>query len=123
MTHPVFWWQDLVEAAEHIGWKRAVRAPGDKATNGDVRAQADFRNQAFLNRFISELGKLPPKRTTRLQQKTHRYLCRQIKVRYFCSPTFQYISDELTSNASVAIPSFWVQQAQGNVTKHLSRTI
>ncbi|BDA42118.1 probable 30S ribosomal protein S18 at C-terminar half [Coccomyxa sp. Obi] len=72
--------EDLVEAAEHIGWKRAVRAPGEKASNGDVRAQADFRNQAFLNRFISELGKLPPKRTTRLQQKTHRHLCRQIKL-------------------------------------------
>lgn len=52
----------------------------EKARNGEVRAKADFRNQAFLNRFISELGKLPPKRTTRLQQKTHRHLCRQIKV-------------------------------------------
>ena len=37
-----------------------------------------------LNRFISELGKLPPKRTTRLQQKTHRHLCRQIKVQCLC---------------------------------------
>ena len=27
------------------------------------------------------MGKLPPKRTTALQQKTHRHLCRQIKVR------------------------------------------
>ena len=45
-----------------------------------VRAQADFRNQPFLNAFVSELGKLPPKRTTGLQQKTHRHLCRQIKV-------------------------------------------
>ncbi len=51
-----------------------------KASNATVRAQADFRNQTFLNTFISELGKLPPKRTTRLQQKTHRHLCRQIKV-------------------------------------------
>ncbi len=40
-----------------------------KASNATVRAQADFRNQTFLNTFISELGKLPPKRTTRLQQK------------------------------------------------------
>ena len=46
-----------------------------------VRAEADFRNQAFLNRFITELGRLPPKRVTRLQQKTHRHLCRTIKVR------------------------------------------
>ena len=53
-----------------------------KASNATVRAQADFRNQTFLNTFISELGKLPPKRTTRLQQKTHRHLCRQIKVHH-----------------------------------------
>jgi len=58
-----------------------LRQMGKKASNNTVRAQADFRNQAFLNTFISELGKLPPKRTTRLQQKTHRHLCRQIKVR------------------------------------------
>lgn len=74
-------WQDLVDSGEQIGWKKhAVKISTNKATNGVVRARADFRDQAFLNRFISELGKLPPKRTTRLQQKTHRHLCRQIKV-------------------------------------------
>lgn len=56
-----------------------MRPKVKKASNTTVRAQADFRNQGFLNQFISELGKLPPKRTTRLQQKTHRHLCRQIK--------------------------------------------
>ena len=62
-----------------VGVKPSARVK--KASNATVRAQADFRNQAFLNTFISELGKLPPKRTTRLQNKTHRHLCRQIKVR------------------------------------------
>ena len=67
-----------------VAWQMPVAvkpsARVKKASNATVRAQADFRNQAFLNTFISELGKLPPKRTTRLQQKTHRHLCRQIKV-------------------------------------------
>ena len=64
-------------------WKRNTLSISEtkKASNHDVRRQADFRNQAFLNRFITELGKLPPKRTTRLQRKTHRHLCRTIKAR------------------------------------------
>lgn len=70
-----------MDSGEQVGWrKHAVKVATDKATNGVVRQRADFRDQGFLNRFISELGKLPPKRTTRLQQKTHRHLCRQIKV-------------------------------------------
>lgn len=69
-------------AAPSVAWSPpAARAQRTKkASNAVVRAQADFRNQPFLNAFVSELGKLPPKRTTGLQQKTHRHLCRQIKV-------------------------------------------
>ncbi|CAK0771076.1 hypothetical protein CVIRNUC_003830 [Coccomyxa viridis] len=69
-------------AAPSVAWSPpAARAQRTKkASNAVVRAQADFRNQPFLNAFVSELGKLPPKRTTGLQQKTHRHLCRQIKL-------------------------------------------
>lgn len=68
-------------AAASLAWSPPARSQKTKkASNAVVRAQADFRNQPFLNAFVSELGKLPPKRTTGLQQKTHRHLCRQIKV-------------------------------------------
>jgi ribosomal protein S18 len=45
-----------------------------------VATQADFRNPAFLNNFISDAGKLNPKRRTRLPAKMHRELARQVKL-------------------------------------------
>jgi ribosomal protein S18 len=44
-----------------------------------VEACADFRNAQFLTNFVSEAGKLVPRRRTRLQQKLHRHLCRQVR--------------------------------------------
>jgi ribosomal protein S18 len=45
-----------------------------------VATQADFRNPSFLNNFISDAGKLSPKRRTRLPAKMHRELARQVKL-------------------------------------------
>ena len=41
---------------------------------------ADFRNPLFLNNFISDAGKLQPRRRTRLPAKMHRDLARQVKL-------------------------------------------
>jgi ribosomal protein S18 len=83
-THCSWCAQELVPKEEAATeWRRTPlkRAQQTKASDAQVRAQADFRNQAFLNRFITELGRLPPKRVTRLQRKTHLHLCRTIKAR------------------------------------------
>ena len=53
---------------------------GKKASNATVLAEADFCNLRFLSMFVSETGKVPPRRRTRLSQKVHRHLARQIKV-------------------------------------------
>jgi ribosomal protein S18 len=45
-----------------------------------VATQSDFRNPAFLNNFISDAGKLSPKRRTKLPAKMHRELARQVKL-------------------------------------------
>lgn len=135
--------QELVPQPEtdpQASWKKSAmarRALQERISTRTVLREADFRNQAFLNRqaffayahdnaaqdcpssktcacskkklpliltckglqhnnyrrqhglkcaiflvrrYITELGKLPPKRRTLLPQKTHRHLCRQIKV-------------------------------------------
>ena len=46
----------------------------------EVGLQADFRNLAFLSQYVSEMGKLIPRRRTHLKHKVQRHLCRQIKV-------------------------------------------
>ncbi|GAB4823408.1 hypothetical protein N2152v2_010454 [Parachlorella kessleri] len=56
------------------------RGPSHFISRAEVEAHADFRNAQFLTSFVSEAGKLVPRRRTRLQQKLHRHLCRQIKV-------------------------------------------
>ena len=45
-----------------------------------VAANGDFRNPMFLNSFISDAGKLMPRRRTRLPAKMHRELARQVKL-------------------------------------------
>ena len=45
-----------------------------------VEASNDFRNPNFLNNFISESGKINPRRQTRLPAKLHRIVVRQIKL-------------------------------------------
>lgn len=55
--------------------------PGRRAIpSSQVVAKADFRNPGFLASFLSESGKLKPRRQTRLRQKLHRHLGRQIKL-------------------------------------------
>lgn len=44
-----------------------------------VESSNDFRNPNFLNNFISESGKINPRRQTRLPAKMHRTVVRQIK--------------------------------------------
>jgi len=51
-----------------------------KATNADAEREADFRNIAFLHKFTSETGNLPPRKVTKLQKKFHTHVMRQIKV-------------------------------------------
>eukprot|EP00887_Chlorella_sp_A99_P008040 scaffold12.g8040.t1 len=45
-----------------------------------VMERADFRNPKFLSQFVSEGGKLHPRRRTQLRQKLHRHLARQVKI-------------------------------------------
>lgn len=45
-----------------------------------VEALSDFRNPAFLRNFVSDAGKLQPRRKTRLPAKVHRELARQVKL-------------------------------------------
>lgn len=51
-----------------------------KTSNAEVMAQADYRNVPFLARFITPTGQLTPRRRTKLQQKVHRHLCRQVRL-------------------------------------------
>jgi ribosomal protein S18 len=46
----------------------------------DVLQKADFKNVGYLNSFLSEVGNMMPRRRTRLQQKVHRYLHRQVSL-------------------------------------------
>lgn len=48
------------------------------SSNSEVMAQADYRNVPFLARYITPTGQLTPRRRTKLQQKVHRHLCRQV---------------------------------------------
>ena len=51
--------QELVpDTSTAAAWAppKAVRPKPKRATNAAVRKQADFRNQAFLNNFISEVA-------------------------------------------------------------------
>jgi ribosomal protein S18 len=57
-----------------LNFRRGVISP--KA----VAVHADFRNPLFLNNFISDAGKLQPRRRTRLSAKAHRELARHIKL-------------------------------------------
>ena len=45
-----------------------------------LRALVDFRDARTLQALLSETGKLPPRRRTRLAQKHHRHLMRQVKL-------------------------------------------
>ena len=44
------------------------------------RTLVDFRDARTLQALLSETGKLPPRRRTRLSQKHHRHLMRQVKL-------------------------------------------
>ena len=44
------------------------------------RTLVDFRDARTLQGLLSETGKLPPRRRTRLSQKHHRHLMRQVKL-------------------------------------------
>ena len=44
------------------------------------RTLVDFRDVRTLQGLLSETGKLPPRRRTRLAQKHHRHLMRQVKL-------------------------------------------
>lgn len=46
----------------------------------EVLENATFTNYEMLDNFVTDAGKLHPRRRTALQAKTHRYLNRQIKV-------------------------------------------
>lgn len=46
----------------------------------EVLENATFTNYEMLDNFVTDAGKLHPRRRTALQAKTHRYLNRQIKI-------------------------------------------
>lgn len=46
----------------------------------EARTLADYKNVEFLEQFVSDTGRLLPRRVTRLKPKVHRYVMRQIKL-------------------------------------------
>lgn len=54
--------------------------PRSAVTNAGALRDGSFKNQKFLSQFLSETGKIIPRRRVRLQQKVHRHLGRQIRL-------------------------------------------
>ena len=50
-----------------------------KAANKELFETADFRNGRLLNGFLSEAGKLLPRRTNKVDAKVQRKICRAVK--------------------------------------------
>ena len=46
----------------------------------EIRAKADFRDARFLASLLTDTGRLPPRRRTRLPQAAHRHVMRQVKL-------------------------------------------
>lgn len=46
----------------------------------EIRAKADFRDARFLASLLTDTGRLPPRRRTRLTQAAHRHVMRQVKL-------------------------------------------
>ena len=57
-----------------------VVAASDQHQRRLPRTLVDFRDARTLQGLLSETGKLPPRRRTRLSQKHHRHLMRQVKL-------------------------------------------
>lgn len=51
-----------------------------KEIDKKLLATLDFRNARLLSQFVSETGKILPKRKTGLSAKVHRKMAKQIKV-------------------------------------------
>lgn len=69
----------------HFAHRRAPLPPKSAlfvshAAEQRPRTLVDFRDAKTLQSLLSETGKLPPRRRTRLSQKHHRHLMRQVKL-------------------------------------------
>jgi len=69
----------------HFAQRRAPLPPKSvlfisNASEKRPRTMVDFRDAKILQGLLSETGKLPPRRRTRLSQKHHRHLMRQVKL-------------------------------------------
>ncbi|CAD7696442.1 unnamed protein product [Ostreobium quekettii] len=63
-----------------LGTRRPFVRPGPGFTNEEAIEQADYKNLAFLNKFVTITGRLLPRRQTKLKQKVHRHVCREVKL-------------------------------------------
>lgn len=60
--------------------KRVQRQPRAQHRRIDVNAEAlDYRNPEMLKKFVTERGKILPRRVTGMPAKLHRQLTREIK--------------------------------------------
>lgn len=66
--------QDLNPNAPRRVEARSRRPPAylQRPTSQDVRAHGDYKNVDFLKRFVSDAGRLLPRRYTRLPGPQHR---------------------------------------------------
>ena len=76
----------MMPFAQHFAQRRDPLPPksalfvNNTDQRGRPRALVDFRDARTLQSLLSETGKLPPRRRTRLAQKHHRHLMRQVKL-------------------------------------------
>lgn len=67
-------------AVPSAGGRRPFIQRGPWFTNEEAVQQADFKNLSFLNRFVTDTGRLIARRQTKLRQKVHRHVARQVKL-------------------------------------------
>lgn len=65
---------------QKITTKRRRRSPRANRRRIDITVEAlDYRNTEFLKKFMTERGKILPRRITGMPAKFHRKLTREIK--------------------------------------------
>lgn len=73
--------REMFDTEIHSITQKTRRAPmRGKAIDKQLLETLDFRNARLLSQFVSETGKILPKRKTGLSAKVHRKMVKQVKV-------------------------------------------
>eukprot|EP00884_Botryococcus_braunii_P019787 jgi/Botrbrau1/6492/Bobra.0034s0065.1 len=72
--------EDLVQRPDGEVNRKWVAQSQKRPSEKEVMSKADFRNLPFLSKYVTEMGRLIPRRRTRLPRKAQRHVCRQIKI-------------------------------------------